>query len=527
MAWMRSAWIWAIVILALHPAKASAEDPQAPRTPQPVQAPAEARDSPSEAITLRVMTFNVWYGGEQVSFARVAEAIRLAEADIVGVQEPDGQLYRIAAAAGFPFIDYRRNIISRYPLFDSGAGERMSAAPSTYGTVALDADALHAFAMVRPGEVVAVANTHLTSDPYGPHAAQRGELAEAIAIEQRLRVPEAQPFARLAEVAARGIPVFLTGDFNSPSPLDWTQAAVAARGLPTAVEWPATGLLLAAGLRDSFREAHPDPVARPGFTWTAGMPAPYVPAGELLDRIDFVWTAGPTRTLESRIVGEPGGAGVDIAVAPYPSDHRAVVSTFAVTPAPAPPLVVVEPHRVVAGESFFLRAFLPGAEQFTALVVPRGAGADRALAGVVDETRSYRTGIRLGTDNLAPGGYDAILLAADGAVAARNRFEVVAADHRPALMIADPVLAPGEPLSVRWSGAPGHRFDWIAVAKAGDANVIAPLIWHYTNALLAGETRIALVSEGEPLPPGDYEARLMRDDSYTSLARAAFTITAR
>lgn len=518
MTWIRSEWIWAIVILALQPAIANAE------APETSQAPTEAQPIPVEAITLRVMTFNVWYGGEQVSFARIAEAIRLAEADIVGVQEPDGQIDRIAAAAGFPFVDRRRNIISRYPLFDPGAGERTSATPATYGTVALDPDALYTYAMVRPGEVVAVANTHLTSDPYGPHLAQRGELAEAIALEQRLRVPEAQPFARLAEVAVRGIPVFLTGDFNSPSPLDWTAAAVAARGLPDPVEWPATGLLLAAGLRDSFREAHPDPVARPGFTWTAGMPAPYVPVGELLDRIDYVWTAGPSRTLASQILGEPGGAGVDLSIAPYPSDHRAVVSTFSVTPAPAPPLVVVEPHRVIAGESFFLRAFLPGAERFTALVVPRGAGPDRSLAGFVEETRGYRTGIRLGTDNLAPGGYDAILLAADGTVAARNRFEVVAPDRPLVIAVAQSRLPEGEPLIARWSGAPGFRFDWIGVFRAGNPSVIEPLIWHYTNALLAGETRIALVSEGAPLPPGDYEARLMRDDSYTVLARVPFTI---
>ena len=34
--------------------------------------------SPGTAVTLRVMTFNVWYGGEQVSLAKVGEAIRAA-----------------------------------------------------------------------------------------------------------------------------------------------------------------------------------------------------------------------------------------------------------------------------------------------------------------------------------------------------------------------------------------------------------------------------------------------------------------
>ena len=509
----------AMMLLALQPALAGAGNAG--------QADPLAEAPQGEAITLRVMTFNIWYGGEQVDAANVAEAIRRAEADIVGVQEPDGNLARVAAAAGLPYVDLRRNIISRYPLFDPGEGERLVAAPATYGEVALDPGALHAYAMVRPGMVVAIANTHLTSDPFGPNAALNTPVAEVMALEDRSRVREARPFARLSELAARGIPVFLTGDFNSPSPLDWTAAAVAARSLPYPVTWPATDLLLAAGLRDSFREAHPDPVAVPGFTWTAGMPAPYVPEGEIMDRIDYVWTAGPTRTLESRIIGEPGGAGVDLAVAPYPSDHRAVVSRFAVVPAPAPALVVVEPHRVIAGETFFLRAFLPGADRFSALVVPRGGGSESALAGFIDETRGYRTGIRLGTDNLAPGGYDAILLAADGTVAARNRFEVVAAGSMPAITVMDPALTPDQPLGVRWSGAPGFRHDWIGVFRRDNPSVIAPLIWHYTNALLAGETRIALQAEGAPLPPGDYEARLMRDDSYTVLARAPFTITGR
>src|ERR671919_2875593 len=72
----------------------------------------------SEEIELSVMTFNIWYGGEQVSFAQTAEVIRAADPDLIGVQEPDGNLRLLADAAGFSFVDEKRNIISRYPLFD-------------------------------------------------------------------------------------------------------------------------------------------------------------------------------------------------------------------------------------------------------------------------------------------------------------------------------------------------------------------------------------------------------------------------
>jgi hypothetical protein len=51
------------------------------------------------------------------------------------------------------------------------------------------------------------------------------------------------------------------------------------------------------------------------------------------DRIDFVYAAGDVTTLESRIVGEKRNRLVDVAVDPWPSDHRAVVSTFRVVPA--------------------------------------------------------------------------------------------------------------------------------------------------------------------------------------------------
>ena len=487
-------------------------------------APARAAEAPATlSVTLKVMTFNIWYGGEQVSFPKVVEAIQRSGADIVGVQEPDAFLDKLAEATGLTYTDHRRNIISRYPLFDSGVGERTDTAPSSYGTTALDADALFDWVMVSPGKVIAMANTHLTSDPYGPDFAKAGATpAQLMAMETKLRVPDAKPFAALAGVAAKGVPVFLTGDFNSPSNLDWTPPTIALHHRPYPFDWPAMGLLRAAGLRDSYREIHPDPVATPGFTWTAGQPNPYVRPEETPDRIDFILTAGPTTTLTSQLLGEAGGPDVDIAVSPWPSDHRSVVSTFRVVPANAPAMIAVEPARVVAGSTFMVRAYLPGPETFSALVVPRGADADRAITGVADETRGYRTGVRLASDGLAPGPYDAILVAPDHRIAARTRFAVVARDARPRIAVETSGVATGGTVRVRWSGAPGNRFDWIGIYKAGDPSVIANLINYHTDARLDGEAAIPLVDgDGKPLPPGRYDARLLRDDSFVVLATSA------
>src|SRR5262245_16260423 len=78
----------------------------------------------AEDAIVKVLTFNIWYGGEQVSFAQTVKALVLADADIIGIQEPDGNLRRLANAAGYSYVDEKRNIISRYPLFDPDSSDK-------------------------------------------------------------------------------------------------------------------------------------------------------------------------------------------------------------------------------------------------------------------------------------------------------------------------------------------------------------------------------------------------------------------
>lgn len=101
-----------------------------------------AAAEPVETVTLRVMSFNVWYGAEQVSLEKIGEAIRAADPDIVGVQEADRNLWRIAEVAGMPYVDERRRLLSRWQIFDSGSGIRTETGASPYSTTALDQDAL-------------------------------------------------------------------------------------------------------------------------------------------------------------------------------------------------------------------------------------------------------------------------------------------------------------------------------------------------------------------------------------------------
>lgn len=467
-----------------------------------------------ETVELRVMTFNIWYGGDQVNFASAAEAIRKADADIVGIQEPEGNLQRLAEAAGYAYVDTRRNILSRYPLFDSGTGRRKTAGTAPAGITALDEEHLHAWVMVRPGEVVAVANTHLSSDLYGPEAIRDGATLDAVlATEKKQRLPEAEPLLALRRLPAN-TPVFLTGDFNTPSHLDWTTAMQRVRPqvIRYPVSWPVTRLLAEAGFKDSFREAHPDPTVAPGYTWTAGMPHPYVRPRETIDRIDYIFTAGPVDTLRSELIGEPAGDGVDVAIKPYPSDHRAVVSTFKVMPTAAPALISVEPRTVARGADFLIRGFDPRSEGWRATIVPAGPVIAEPVLQVNEPVGAWRRATPVNSRNMAAGEYDAILLGEDGREAARTRFVVRETRAALTLLLPDSVRRPGLPLRVRWSNGPGNRHDAIGLFKI-DAPVGEALTRTYVDARYSGEIELATSTVEGPLPAGNYEIRFLRDDS--------------
>ena len=467
---------------------------------------------------LKVLSFNIWYGGDQVSFAKVIEAIRLSGADIVGLQEPDGRTAEIAAAAGYPYVDTRRHIISRYPIFDSGAGETMATAAPPYSTAGLDPDALHALVQVAPHRVVAVANTHLTSDPYGPELLRDGGTPEEVlANEAETRLPEAEALITgLAPVVAAGIPLIVTGDFNSPSHRDETGDSL--------IQWPVSVAMENAGLTDAFRAANPDPVAQPGITWTPGRPYPYLPDGETLDRIDFIWIANAT-AITALVMGEAGNPQNGLSVTPWPSDHRAVLAELSLNPTPAPARIAVEPRPLRIGDSFTLRALLPEPGLWSGYVVPRGAGLDAAITGIADVDSADRPTIRLSTLGLVPGDYDALLLDAEGAEIARTAFTLQPEGATATLETTAPVT-PGSDVTLRFTGAPGFKLDWIGIYRKGDPSVYNYLGFAYTGARLSGDLTFPAAELYEELTPGDYEARLMFDDHYRVMAIAPFTVTA-
>ncbi|MCQ9185516.1 HAD-IA family hydrolase [Streptomyces sp. IBSBF 2953] len=267
---------------------------------------------------LRVMSWNLWHGGTKVRDHRAKQLKILTEADVdvVGLQETyGGAAEELAEALGWHHHRAGDNlgIISRHPitaaLGDPGVG--------FYGAAGVRIEA--------GGHEVDVWTAHLDCAPYGPYeSAFDGLAADVLIAHEDVRL------ARLRDAlhrigAAPGVPVVLVGDFNSPSHLDRPDVA-----------WPVTRAAEEAGFADSYREAHPDPVREPGHTWSpvhdehedgSGRPEPQ-------DRIDFVLHRG-LRVLDSRthVTGCPR-PWPDVEDNDWPSDHAAVITTFALAGKP-------------------------------------------------------------------------------------------------------------------------------------------------------------------------------------------------
>jgi endonuclease/exonuclease/phosphatase family metal-dependent hydrolase len=462
----------------------------------------------AEPVELTVMSFNIWYGATQThGMEQVVQAIREAGADVVGMQEPYARLREVASRLGF-HASPRLHAISRYPILEPAG-----------------ADGAWGYVLLGPGQVVAIANTHLSCCPYTPfrivhHGFTR---SQAMRQERNTRLRQvSQHLTALEPLLRTGVPAFFTGDFNAPSWRDWTPEAAEARGLPYPMRWPVSRAIEAAGFRDSYREVHPDPVAEPGFTWTPGYPAPYVKPWDVFDRIDFVWATGPASTEGSVVIGE-SRADADVVVRPWPSDHRAVASTFSVTPATPPVLVAAEGERARLGLPLRARFHAPGADDEHVALVPAASNvpiADEPTAGAVDGVVAFDTGA------LAQGTYDVVLLDADDAELSRDTVVLVARDQRPEVSVADDTLEGDQELEVSWSYAPGNQFDWLAVYRPGVSAKEGPYkAWRYTGGLVEGSLSIGPGSHGSwPLRPGRYEVRLCLDDSYRCRSPAPFRV---
>lgn len=276
---------------------------------------------------LKIMTFNTWFGGGN-SIAETAKVFVESGADIIGVQESMTHQNKnttkyLADSLGWSSYTYRYSqaIISKHPIVDTSA----------YGNgVKIE---------YQKGRFAWLFSVHLNYCPYGPYQLAGIEYCdqpvlktaeEAIAAANAKRAEDAKVITDdILKAKEEGWPVFVTGDFNEPSYQDWTQDAVDAGMCSMVVEWPSVKTFVErGGLIDSYREKFPNVIDNPGYTWTSQPPAEGWT--ELYDRIDFIlyWKCNDKiSVLNSQLLGEDSELS-DIRFTNYPSDHRAVLSTF-------------------------------------------------------------------------------------------------------------------------------------------------------------------------------------------------------
>ena len=282
-------------------------------------------DTMLAADSLKILTFNTWKVEDtQPGKDFIVKIVLASQADIVGFQELScGQ--EISDTLGWHLLDQTggRNIISRFPIKQTAsdqAGVKIELAP---------------------GKTIWLFNAHLPAWPYQPYDLRDGKLKqdETSTIEAAEKARGAKVALLLKSINDSNILsaneiVFITGDFNEPSCLDWTEAVAkdTARTYDLKVNWPVSRHILDVGFKDSFRTLKPDPVSDHGYSWT-----PRPEPNEVFDRIDIVYYYGNSVQPVSvcNIGPDITNPDTDIEFIEYPSDHRAVLAEFLLDYKPA------------------------------------------------------------------------------------------------------------------------------------------------------------------------------------------------
>lgn len=293
---------------------------------------ADSLHAQSEELSVKVMSYNIHRGGVvylKQPLSQTVKVIQKAKADIVGIQEPKSPrgftTEKLAELLGWNHSENIRRgvILTSYEIVEN-----------------LDEGGIKV--KLPTGQEAYVFSLHLPSHPYQPYQLLSIRPTwhkhtfdiefiktedEAIQWAKKARGGEILALLnQIRDLPDREAPVFVVGDFNEPSYLDWTAAAAKSGRHPIKVAFPNSLAMTKAGFTDSYRSIYPDEMKHPGFTWSPK----YKPDDPTThhDRIDFVYFKGKGLTVKDvKIVGE-NKENADIVVTPYPSDHRAMVATF-------------------------------------------------------------------------------------------------------------------------------------------------------------------------------------------------------
>ncbi len=267
---------------------------------------------------VKVLQWNIWHGGVHLGNEgrlRVLDLVRASGADVVMMQEAYGIQEMLADSLGYHLKTRSKGdnlaLFSRFPLEAVAWREPFKSNPAKVtlpnGKRIFLADCWLRYAY-RPEYTSGYAGKGLDPSVW---------VAEdsTLALEDIRNIYTKDILPHLEE----GMPVVVSGDFNSCSHLDWTERAKPLHYGYGPVAFPASRYMQENGFRDSFREKNPDEVAYQGGT-TA------VIYGQMqMSRIDFIYHQGNMKVVSSKIVRT--SPEIDYV---WASDHAAVMTVFRV-----------------------------------------------------------------------------------------------------------------------------------------------------------------------------------------------------
>lgn len=328
--------------------------------------------------TFKVLAFNIWQEGSSISegFESVAQIIHTLSPDVVALVE----------VRNYGGVDFTARLCTRLGELgstyygNSGTTNNPDTTiiskmqPDTKATTYLNTGSctiVHDTYTIA-GHKIAFYAAHLNYKIYTCYIPRNSyyedtSLDNSMSLDELLalnlvsgRPASAEAFHTHNATYATDTLVFLAGDFNEPSHLDWVESTKnlfehSGRVIP----WQTTKSLEDNGYIDSFRAIYPDPVTHPGISWPSGTTGKTPPAPAWVDadhderdRIDYVfYRPNPSlKLISSKVVGpashialgvrtdavDKGNFMLEDTVNPgrhWPSDHHAVLSTFEVIPA--------------------------------------------------------------------------------------------------------------------------------------------------------------------------------------------------
>ncbi len=336
---------------------------------------------------LRIFQFNIWNEANLISDGvnKIADVIAASDADIVAfseVRNEDGdwheKIIRMLKERGLTYYGQYGGgdvgLISRYPVtkteviadytdedrgsliayyIDLGDGQQIVVASAHLDYTQYALNMIRGYQGGEDGWDMIDSNGDGQPDPvtdvpklleYNSKSYKDKTINQFIAFSQLDRI--------------KGIPVFLVGDFNDGSDLDWTEKTKGEFGHSgLVIPWPNSIRLRDAAFVDAYREVYPDELKYPGLTWPStadvsffswvylsiahsGTPS-WTPKSDERDRIDYIYyrtekymptaayLVGPSEYIKkNEVSANPGDDRFLLDDMPWPTDHKGVIVDF-------------------------------------------------------------------------------------------------------------------------------------------------------------------------------------------------------